>query len=83
MKNAKNQELTAISQMLRRNMTKEERQDPSILNASRRKRIAAGCGLPVSRINTLIKRYEETKKMLKQFSRPGAMKKNRMLRGLF
>ncbi|MDD6298989.1 signal recognition particle protein [Hornefia butyriciproducens] len=64
-------------------MTKEERQDPSILNASRRKRIAAGCGLPVSRINTLIKRYEETKKMLKQFSRPGAMKKNRMLRGLF
>lgn len=64
-------------------MTKEERQDPSILNASRRKRIAAGCGLPVSRINMLIKRYEETKKMLKQFSRPGAMKKNRMLRGLF
>lgn len=64
-------------------MTKEERQDPSILNASRRKRIAAGCGLPVSRINTLIKRYEETKKMLKQFSRPGAMKKSRMLRGLF
>ena len=64
-------------------MTKEERQEPSILNASRRKRIAAGCGLPVSRINTLIKRYEETKKMLKQFSRPGAMKKNRMLRGLF
>lgn len=64
-------------------MTKEERQDPSILNASRRKRIAAGCGLPVSRINTLIKRYEETKKMLKQFSSPGAMKKNRMLRGLF
>ena len=64
-------------------MTKEERQDPSILNASRRKRIAAGCGQPVSKINNLIKRYEETKKMVKQFSNPKAMKRNKMFRGLF
>ena len=39
-------------------MTKAERQDPTILNASRRKRIAAGCGQPVSKINSLIKKYE-------------------------
>ena len=45
-------------------MTKEERRDPSILNASRRKRIAAGSGQPVSRINSLIKKYEEAKKMM-------------------
>ncbi len=53
-------------------MTKEERRNPSILNASRRKRISAGCGLPVSKINNLIKKYEQSRKMMKQFMRPGA-----------
>ena len=64
-------------------MTRAERQDPTILNASRRKRIAAGCGMPVSRINNLIRRYDEAKKMMKQFSNPKAMKRNRMFRGMF
>ena len=64
-------------------MTIEERQNPNILNASRRKRIAAGCGQPVSKINNLIKRYEEMKKMVKQLSNPKAMKKNKLFRGLF
>lgn len=64
-------------------MTPEERQNPNVLNASRRKRIAAGCGQPVSKINNLIKKYEETKKMMKHFTNPKAMKKNRMFRGLF
>ena len=64
-------------------MTKAERNDPGILNASRRKRISAGCGQPVSKINTLIKRYDDAKKMLKQFNKPGALKKNRFLKGLF
>ncbi|MCR5481667.1 MAG: signal recognition particle protein [Clostridia bacterium] len=63
-------------------MTKEERRNPSILNASRRKRIAAGSGQPVSKINTLIKRYEDARKMMKQFM-GGKMKHNRMFRGLF
>lgn len=49
-------------------MTFEERKNPKILNSNRRKRIAAGSGQPVSRVNTLVKRYEETKKMMKQFS---------------
>lgn len=64
-------------------MTKEERKNPSILNASRRKRIAAGCGQPVSKINQLVKRYEEAKKLMKQFSGMGGkrMKKNKMFRG--
>lgn len=64
-------------------MTKGERQDPSVLNASRRKRIAAGCGQPVSQVNNLIKKYDEMKKMIKQFSNPKAMKKNKMFRGMF
>lgn len=63
-------------------MTKEERDDPSILNASRRKRIAAGCGQPVSKVNQLVKRYNDAKKMMKQFSgKGGAGRMNRMFRG--
>ena len=53
-------------------MTREEREKPSLLNASRRKRISAGSGQPVSKINNLIKRYEESRKMMKQMMRPGA-----------
>jgi len=63
-------------------MTKSERKDPNILNANRRKRIATGSGQPVSRINTLIKRYEESKKMMKQFSGGPKHRKNSMLRGM-
>jgi len=64
-------------------MTREERQNPSVLNASRRKRIAAGSGQPVSRINTLVKRYEEARKMMKQFSGGGGkFKMNRMFKDL-
>ncbi|MEE1038513.1 MAG: signal recognition particle protein [Eubacterium sp.] len=64
-----------------RSMTREERENPKILNASRRKRIAAGSGQPVSKINNLVKRYEETKKMMKQFTKPNA-KLPKMFRGL-
>ena len=64
-------------------MTPAERKDPSILNASRRKRIAAGCGQPVSKINSLIKKYEDAKKLMKQFNNPNFMKKNKKFRGLF
>jgi signal recognition particle subunit SRP54 len=52
-------------------MTKEERKDPSILNASRRKRIAAGAGQPVSQVNSLVKKYEEARKMMKSYMKPG------------
>ena len=64
-----------------RSMTKQERKDPSILNASRRKRIAAGSGQPVSQVNSLIKRYEEAKKMMKSFMKPGS--KMRLPGGMF
>ena len=51
-------------------MTKQERQDPSILNASRRKRIAAGSGTTVQNVNQLIKKYEDMKKMTKMLTNP-------------
>lgn len=51
-----------------RGMTKKERLDPSILNASRRRRIAKGSGCEVSDVNKLIKQYQMSKKMFKQFA---------------
>ena len=65
-----------------RSMTLEERRNPNLLNASRRKRIAAGSGQSVSKVNQLIKKYEDTKKLMKQFNNPNFMKKSRF-RGLF
>ncbi len=63
-------------------MTKKEREDPSILNASRRKRIAAGSGRTVQEINQLIKQYEQMRKMVKQLNNPKAMKNKNMFKGL-
>lgn len=47
-------------------MTRKERLDPDIINGSRKKRIAAGCGVHVSEVNRLLKQFEQTKKMMKQ-----------------
>ena len=47
-----------------RSMTPKERRDPSILNASRRKRIAAGSGRSVQAVNQLIKQWGEMNKMM-------------------
>ena len=46
-------------------MTKEERQNPDILKASRKQRIAKGSGTTVTEVNTLLKQFEEMKKMMK------------------
>ncbi len=59
-------------------MTKQERKDPQLLNASRRKRIAAGAGVSVSKVNSLIKKYEDTKKLLKQVNN-GKFRRNRRM----
>ncbi len=49
-------------------MTKEERERPDVLNAGRRKRIAAGAGVTVTDVNNLMKKYHETKKMVKKMT---------------
>jgi len=49
-------------------MTKEEKRKPEILNASRRKRIAAGSGTTIQDVNRLIKQFEDMRKMMKQMS---------------
>ena len=47
-------------------MTKEERRNPSIIKASRKTRIAKGCGLSVQEVNKLLNQFENMKKMMKQ-----------------
>ena len=62
-----------------RSMTYEERRNPDVLNASRRRRIAAGSGTSVQELNALLKQFKEMQKMMKQLS-SGRMP--RMLSGL-
>ena len=52
-----------------------ERENPGIIGASRKKRIAAGCGLKVEDVNKLLKSFEQMQKMIKQLSGPGMGKK--------
>jgi signal recognition particle subunit SRP54 len=49
-------------------MTPQEREDPAVLNGSRRKRIAAGSGTSVQDVNRLIKQFDDTRKMMKMMS---------------
>lgn len=49
-------------------MTKKERHNPDIINGSRRKRIAAGSGTSIQDVNRVMKNFEQTKKMMKQFA---------------
>ncbi|RKD27809.1 signal recognition particle subunit FFH/SRP54 (srp54) [Caminicella sporogenes DSM 14501] len=60
-------ELVRIEAIIQ-SMTPEERRNPSIIKASRRKRIAKGSGTSVQEVNKLLKQFEQTKKMMKQFS---------------
>ena len=62
-------------------MTPKERENPSIIGASRKKRIAAGCGLKVEDVNKLLKSFEQMQKLLKQFSGPGMGKKMKRMKG--
>ena len=52
-------------------MTPKEREKPDIINGSRKKRIAAGCGMKVEDVNRLLKQYEQMQKMMKQMTKKG------------
>jgi signal recognition particle subunit SRP54 len=55
-------------------MTQAERNNPNILNSSRKKRIAAGCGQSVVDVNRLLKQYDTMKQMTKQLTGKNAKK---------
>ena len=56
-------------------MTLEERRNPDLLNPSRKHRIAKGAGVDISEVNRMIKQFNEMKKLMKQFGKPGKKKK--------
>ncbi|MBG9803867.1 signal recognition particle protein [Brevibacillus laterosporus] len=58
----------ARTEAIVKSMTKEERANPDVMNANRRKRIAAGSGTTIQEVNRFIKQFEDMKKMMKQFT---------------
>ena len=63
-------------------MTPGERSKPELIKASRKRRIAAGAGVQVQEVNRLLKQFEQTQKMMKQFSKGGIGKLMRSMKGM-
>ena len=63
-------------------MTPQERSKPEIIKASRKRRIAMGAGVQVQEVNRLLNQFEQTQKMMKQFSKGGLQKLMRGMKGL-
>ncbi len=63
-------------------MTPKERENPDIINPSRKRRIAAGCGMQVEDVNRLLAQYRQMQKMFKQMSGKGGKKKMKR-KGMF
>ncbi len=61
-------------------MTPEERANPDLMNVSRKRRIAAGAGVDIAEVNRFVKQFEQSKKMMKQFSGMMGGKKRRGMR---
>ncbi|MCI0372564.1 MAG: signal recognition particle protein [candidate division NC10 bacterium] len=60
-------------------MTRREREDPALLNGSRRRRIAAGSGTSVAEVNRLLRQFAQTQKVMRQFIKQGGRLKGRSL----
>lgn len=63
-------------------MTVEEKDNPAILNGSRRKRIASGSGTTIAEVNRLIKQFEDTRKVMKNFSGGGGKNALKAMSGM-
>jgi len=63
-------------------MTPDERSKPDLIKASRKRRIATGAGVQVQEVNRLLKQFEQTQKMMKQFSKGGIGKLMRSMKGM-
>ncbi|MDY0011693.1 MAG: signal recognition particle protein [Rhodocyclaceae bacterium] len=63
-------------------MTPGERAKPELIKASRKRRIAAGAGVTVQEVNRLLNQFEQTQKMMKQFSKGGMQKLMRGMKGM-
>jgi signal recognition particle subunit SRP54 len=63
-------------------MTPTERAKPEIIKATRKRRIATGAGVSVQEVNRLLNQFEQTQKMMKQFSKGGMQKMMRGMKGM-
>ena len=63
-------------------MTPAERSKPELIKANRKRRIAAGSGTSVQEVNRLLNQFEQTQKMMKQFSKGGMQKMMRGMKGM-
>jgi signal recognition particle subunit SRP54 len=63
-------------------MTPLERSKPEVMKASRKRRIAAGAGVSVQEVNRLLNQFEQTQKVMKQFSKGGLQKMMRGMKGM-
>ena len=80
LKNAQvDEKALARTEAIIQSMTPYERENPSCLGSSRKRRIAAGCGRKVEDVNRLLKQFEQMQALIKQFSGPGASKKMRRM----
>ncbi len=70
-----NEKAMAHVEAIIKSMTKEERQNPELINGPRKKRIANGSGRDIQEVNRLLKQHKEMKAMMKQFSNMGKGKK--------
>ena len=74
LKDAKvDEKMLARQEAIIKSMTRAEREKPEILNASRKKRVAAGSGTSVEEVNKLLKQFEQINKLMKQFSDPSKL----------
>jgi signal recognition particle subunit SRP54 len=72
----------ARTEAIIKSMTREERENPDIINASRRKRIANGSGTSLQDVNRLLKQFEDMRKVMKQFSQMMGGNKGKALKKL-
>ena len=70
----------ARTEAIIQSMTPYERENPSCLNHSRKRRVAAGSGVKVEDVNKLLKQFDVMNNMIRQFSGPGAAKKMKRLK---
>ena len=73
-------EMKAIKSMVS-SMTKKERENPDLLNNTRKRRIAAGAGLDQMQVNRVLKQFKNAAKMAKKMSTKGGMKEMQKMMG--
>jgi signal recognition particle subunit SRP54 len=69
---------TNTTQAIINSMTPSERRNPDVLNASRRRRIASGCGLEVQDVNRLVKKFREMQKIVRMIQKNGTRNLSRL-----